>query len=124
MIDCCHRICLTPMRNEAWIVKQFLAASSLWATHIVVADQSSTDGTLQHLQNKPGVELVINDSPVFDEAYRQKILLQRARQIAGRRILIGLDADEALSSNLLASKQWAQLCDVEPGTVLRFRWVN
>jgi hypothetical protein len=122
--DRCVRICVTPTRNEAWIINQFLAAVKTWADHVIVADQGSTDGTLQQLQNTPGVEVVINDSPVFDEAHRQKILLERARQFEGRRILIALDADEVLSANCLESKEWKRIADAEPGTVLRFRWVN
>jgi hypothetical protein len=115
---------VTPTRNEAWIISHFLAAAKTWADHVVVADQGSTDGTWEALQNRPDVHPVINDNPVYDEAHRQRLLLHHARQIEGKRILIGLDADEALSSNLVHSKQWAQLCDAKPGTVLRFKWVN
>jgi hypothetical protein len=117
-------ICVTPTRNEAWIIKQFLAAARTWADHIIVADQGSTDGTLWRLQDTQGLETVINDSPVYNEAYRQKILLECARKFEGRRILIALDADEALSANCLESKEWKQIEDAEPGTILRFRWVN
>jgi len=117
-------ICLTPTRNEAWIIKQFLAAAKNWADHIVVADQGSTDGTFEELKSTPGVQVIINDSLVFDEAYRQSILLNCARQFEGKRILIGLDADEALSANCLESKDWERIEDAKPGTVLRFRWVN
>ena len=46
-------VCLTPTRNESWIIKQFVAAAELWASHIIVADQGSTDGTLQQLQSTP-----------------------------------------------------------------------
>ena len=38
--------------------------------------------------------------------------------------LLALDADEALSANCLESKEWKQIADAEPGTILRFRWVN
>lgn len=120
----CRRICITPVRNEAWIIDRFLSAAKNWADHVVVADQQSSDGTLELLQATPGAEVVINESPVFDEAHRQKILIERARQFEGRRILIGLDADEALSANCLESKEWKEIADAEPGTLLRFRWVN
>jgi hypothetical protein len=122
--DHCRRICVTPVRNEAWIIERFLAAAKTWADHVVVADQQSNDGTLELLQATPGAEVVINESPAFDEAHRQKILLERARQFEGRRVLIGLDADEALSANCRESKEWKQIADAEPGTILRFRWVN
>jgi hypothetical protein len=117
-------VCVTPTRNESWIIKQFVAAAELWASHIIVADQGSTDGTLQQLQSMPRVDVVINDSPVFDETHRQRILLERARQLEGRRILIGLDADEALSANCVETEDWHKMESAAPGTILRFRWVN
>jgi hypothetical protein len=122
--DASRRICVTPVRNEAWIIDRFLAAAKSWATDVIVADQGSTDGTLQRLQETPGVTAVINDSPVFDERHRQQLLLTHARQVPGKRILIGLDADEALSANFATSEEWRQLDSVQPGTILRFRWVN
>src|SRR5262249_14720638 len=116
-------ICVTPTRNEAWIIKQFLTAARTWADRIIVADQGSTDGTLEILGATPGVETVVNDS-AYDELQRQKLLISRAREIAGQRVLIALDADEALSANCLESPEWKRIRDAKPGTVLRFRWVN
>jgi hypothetical protein len=120
----CHRICLTPTRNESWIVDKFVAAAKTWAGHIIVADQKSDDGTLDILRNSVGVEIAINDSPTYDENHRQKLLLSRARRIPGKRILIGLDADEALSANAVSSRDWERIEQAKPGTILRFRWVN
>lgn len=120
----CQWISLTPTKNEAWIIRQFLAASQFWADRTIVADQGSTDGTVETLQRTAGVEVVINDSPVFDEAHRQNILINQARRKAGQRILIALDADEALSANCLNSPEWEQIARAQPGTILRFRWVN
>jgi len=119
-----RRICVTPVRNEAWIIDRFLAAARSWATDVIVADQGSTDGTLQRLQGTPGVTTVINDSPVFDEQHRQQLLLTHARRVPGRRVLIGLDADEALSANSVESSEWERIEKATPGTILRFRWVN
>jgi hypothetical protein len=120
----CHWMCLTPMRNESWIVKEFLAAARLWASQIVVADQGSTDGTLQQLQSAPDVSVVINDSPVFDEPHRQRLLINRARHFDGKRILLALDADEAVSSNCIDDPEWKRLSEAEPGTAIRLPWVN
>lgn len=119
-----HRICLTPMRNERWIVQPFVAAAKSWASHLIVADQRSTDGTLEHLRASQGVEVAINESPTYDESHRQRLLLSRARRHEGRRILLGLDADEALSANCLGSADWDKIAAAAPGTILRFRWVN
>lgn len=105
-------------------MKPFLAATKSWADKIVVADQGSTDGTLELARSTPGVEAVINDSSTFDEVHRQRLLLNTARRIPGKRILIALDADEALSANARQSREWDQIAEARPGTVLRFRWVN
>ena len=120
----CRRICVTPTRNEAWIINQFLAAAKTWADHVIVADQGSTDGTLQQLQSTPGIEVVTNDSPVYNEAHRQKLLFERSRQFDGKRILFGLDADETLSANSVQSPEWKRISEAKPGTILRFRWIN
>ena len=126
MINGCSFVCITPTRNEAWIIKPFLAAAKCWADHIVVADQLSTDETFAILSATPGVEAVANDQPQYDEGLRRELLLTRARRWknSGKRVLIGLDADEALSANCLGSKEWQKLEQAKPGTILRFRWVN
>jgi hypothetical protein len=119
-----RRICLTPVRNEAWIIKKFLAAVTSWADDVVIAEQGSADNTLALLQNATGVRIVINESPSYDEQHRQRLLIDRAREIGGRRILIALDADEALSANAMNAAEWQAIERAEPGTILRFRWVN
>ncbi len=124
MKETCQRVCLTPTRNESWVIKKFLAASKCWADRVIVADQGSTDGTLEQLQGTSGVEVVINDSPTFDELHRQRLLIEQARRFDSRRVLIALDADEALSSNCVQSKEWERVSQAEPGTLLRMRWVN
>jgi hypothetical protein len=117
-------ICVTPTKNEAWIINPFLAAAGCWADHTIVADQGSTDGTPDAVLKAPKAQLVRNESTVFDENHRQKLLLESARKIPGPRILIGLDADEALSANCRTSPDWARIAAAKPGTILRFRWAN
>ena len=36
-------VVLTPVRDQAWILASFLDAASLWADHIFIADQQSTE---------------------------------------------------------------------------------
>jgi Glycosyl transferase family 2 len=117
-------ICLTPVKNEAWILDRFLQAASLWADHIIVLDQLSTDGTPEIAGRYPKVTLVHNPSPVYNEVERQKLLLEAARQIPGPRLLITLDADEALTANFMTSPEWQTVLKAPIGTVIRFKWVN
>lgn len=117
-------ICVTPIKNEAWILERFLLCSSLWADHIIVADQSSDDNSREIACGFPKVTLIHNTSRCYDEGARQKLLLEAARRIPGRRIIIALDADEMLTANWTVSLEWAQVREAAPGTILTFKWVN
>jgi glycosyltransferase involved in cell wall biosynthesis len=117
-------ICLTPVKNEAWILDRFLKCASLWADKIIIADQNSSDGSREIAISYPKVTLIDNLSSSFNEPERQKILIEEARKIPGKRILIALDADEALTANFMDSSEWKTLLDAPTGTVFKFQWAN
>jgi len=117
-------ICLTPIKNEAWILHRFLKCASLWADHIIIADQTSTDESREIALSYPKVSLIDNTSSQYNEAERQKLLIEKARKITGQRLLIALDADEALTANFNSSPEWDTILDALPGTVINFQWVN
>ncbi|MDQ7041872.1 MAG: glycosyltransferase family 2 protein [Rhodothermus sp.] len=119
-------ICLTPVRNEAWILERFLQCASTWADYIVVADQQSTDGSREIARRFEKVVLVDNPYKAYDEGARQRLLIDTARglPVTGKRILIALDADEMLSANWMESEEWEQLLAAPAGTVLYFQWAN
>jgi hypothetical protein len=115
-------ICLTPVKNEAWILEPFLKAASLWADHIIIADQNSDDGSREIAQQFPKVTLIENRSSTFNEPERQKLLLEAARQIPGPRLLLALDADEFITANFQSSAEWQRMLAAAPGTVIGFHW--
>ncbi|MEH2413473.1 glycosyltransferase family 2 protein [Nostoc sp.] len=117
-------ICLTPVKNEAWILDRFLQSASLWADRIIVLDQMSTDGSPEIAKRYPKVTLLHNPSPIYNEVERQKMLLEEARRIPGPRLLIALDADEALTANFTTSPEWQTVLTAPIGTVIHFKWVN
>lgn len=117
-------ICVTPVRNEAWILERFLDAAEVWADHIIVADQGSTDDTREIAQGFGKVRLIENHGSAYDEGARQRLLLDAAREIPGRRLIVALDADEFLTANWKESGEWAQAQSDAEGTVFRFDWVN
>ncbi len=112
------------MKNEAWVLERFLQCASVWADHIIIADQCSEDGSREIALRSPKVTLVDNASPHYDEGERQRLLLEVARRIPGKRILIALDADEMLTANWHGSVEWQRVREAKPGTVLTFQWVN
>lgn len=115
-------VCVTPVRNEAWILDRFLRSTARWADHIVVADQASTDATREIAARHPKVVLVDNPTSGYDEGARQRLLLDAARRIPGPRLIVALDADEALGGAETA--EWAALRTAPPGTAFAFDWVN
>lgn len=115
-------ICLTPVKNEAWILERFLRCASTWADHIIIADQGSDDGSREIAESFPKVTLIDNDSQSFNEPERQKMLIEAARQIEGPKVLIALDADEFFHADFIGSDAWCDAISSPPGTVLQFKW--
>ena len=117
-------VCLTPVRNEAWILERFLTCASTWADRIIVADQGSDDGSRTIARAFPKVQLIDNGSRDLNEPDRQKLLVAAARQTPGRKLLIALDADEFFTSSFRTSAEWQLMLGAVPGTVMRFQLPN
>jgi len=117
-------ICVTPVKNEEWILERFLDCAAQWADHIIVLDQCSTDRSREIAGRHRRVRLIVDDDPCYDEARRQRTLIQAAREIEGPRLIMALDADEALSADTMSSAAWGAALRAQPGTVLRLRWAN
>jgi hypothetical protein len=115
-------ICLTPVKNEAWILSRFLTCASMWADHIIVADQNSDDGSIEIARSFPKVTLIQNSNREFNEPERQQLLIHAARTVPGRKLLIALDADEFVTANFAGSRDWELIMRAPPGTVINFQW--
>lgn len=114
-------VVITPVKNEAWILDRFLSTASHFADHIIIADQDSTDGSQEICKRYPKVILIRNNSQEFNEAGRQTLLLNTARElIPDHKILLALDADEIISANSFLSLAWQTMLKAKPGTVLCF----
>jgi len=117
-------ICLAPVRNEEWVLERFLKSAEKWADLIIIADQHSTDKSVDIARSHPKVKLIINESTQFNESARQKLLIDEARNYGSNNILVALDADELLSDNAISSSDWAMIKKAEAGTAFSFDFVN
>ncbi len=118
-------VVLTPIRNEEWILETFLRVTSQFADLIIIADQGSIDGSVSICSKFEKVHLVHNESSQYDEASRQRLLIETARELVpGERILLALDSDEILASNAFATDDWQAMLNAEPGTILIFEKPN
>jgi hypothetical protein len=114
-------ICLTPVKDEAWILERFLRCASVWADRIIIADQQSNDQSREIARRFPKVTLIENKSEAYNETDRQQLLINEARKIPGPKILMTLDADEFLTANFMTSPEWETILRSPPGTVVRFQ---
>ena len=117
-------IVLTPVRNEAWILHAFLKATSLWADHIIIADQMSTDGSRDIYPQYEKVIVVDNPRKEMHQAATRRLLFEETKKIEGDKILFTLDADEFLSGDFIHTHGWQTIMNSEPGDVFEFRWMN
>jgi len=118
-------VCLTPVRNEAWVLERFLRAASTWADAIIVLDQASDDGSVEIARRFPKVALSEYPHASYDDPIRRGMLVDLARAaVPGPRILVALDADEVIASDAWQHREMRDFLSAPPGTAARMRWVN
>lgn len=120
-------VALCPVKNEEWIIDNFIRTTKIWADHIIIADQNSDDKTVEICKRYDDVTVIRNDSKELDEHYRQSILIDEARKkfVGYKIIMVALDADELLSYDFAKSSEWKEfLGNAPPGSVLLARGVN
>jgi glycosyltransferase involved in cell wall biosynthesis len=114
-------VVITPVKNEAWILRRFLSVTSRFADRIIIADQNSDDNSAEICKNYEKVTLIPNKSERFNEAQRQTMLIQAARRLVTEsKIILALDADEILAADAVGSVGWQAMLKARPGTVLYF----
>ena len=118
------KIVLTPVRNEAWVLRAFLEATSLWADTIIIADQMSTDGSREIAESFQKVILVENTRKEMHQAATRKLLFDEAKKIEGEKVLFAIDADEFLSGDFVNTSDWEKIMLSKPGDCFCWRWMN
>lgn len=117
-------VVLTQVRNDAWVLRAFLEATSLWADYIIIADRMSTDGSREIAQDYPKVILIDNHRIEMDQSVTRRLLFDAARKIDGDKLLFTLDADEFLTGDFVNTDDWKKIMDSMPGDSFCWRWMN
>jgi hypothetical protein len=117
-------VCITPLRDERWILDRFLSCALLWADHVILGDNNSVESYDDILEKHDvtRVTVIKNDMELFNESLLRQPLLEEARKICGRKLFIFLDADEVLSSNILDSPELDTIISAPEGTVFTTNW--
>lgn len=118
-------ICLTPVKNGEWMIEKFIKCASLWADHIIISDQNSSDQTVKICEGFDNVKIIKNEVDIFDEVeMRQKLLDEARKTQCDKRIIIYLDSDELLSANFINSNEWETLKCQKEGTFFTAKLIN
>jgi len=117
-------ICITPFRDEQWMLHRFLSCALLWADMVILGDHNSTqpyeDILDQHDRSR--IRVVPVEMEGFNESALRNPLLQAAREIPGKKLLVFLDADEVLSANFLSSPELHTILTAAEGTYIYTDW--
>ena len=113
-----------PARNDAWILPKVLGAASLWADHIIVADENSWDNTEEVCRQFPKVQLLRFEPKEFNESHRRQVLLEAVREHGGQNLVFGLDSDEILSAEVLNQSVLREfVSQMRPGMSAKLQWI-
>jgi sulfur carrier protein ThiS len=117
-------ICLTPFRDEQWILDRFLSCALLWADMVILGDNNSSE-PYEHIlerHDRSRIRVVRVEMDGFNESAMRKPMLDAAREIPGKKLLVFPDTDEVLSANILNSPELHTLLSASPGTLMATNW--
>jgi hypothetical protein len=117
-------ICIVPVKNESWILGNFLTGARKFADHVIVGDHNSEDGSGTIAREFDSVRVVPLRDPSYDESIRRRVLIEEARKISKNALIISIDADEMLSANWSQSAEWSLMRASPPGTSFHFDWLE
>lgn len=109
-------IVITPIKNEAWILHEFLSAVSIYADHIIVSDHASTDNSILIAESFPKATVIKTKFERFAESERRDELLIAARQYGANNLILSIDADEFLTPELVTSEYLKRIKSKPIGT--------
>ena len=117
-------ITLIPIKNEDWILENTLKNISSFSDYIIVADQSSTDRTLEICKKFEKVRVIHNPYTGPSNMIRW-LLFDEARKIEGNNLIFCIDADEMISpKSIHAIQDIIEKKGLKPGVGFSFSWIQ
>lgn len=117
-------ITLIPVKNEGDILENTLINTGSFSDYIIIADQSSSDNTLNICKKFAKVK-VINNPNVGHSNMVRWLLLDEARKIDGDNLIFCIDADEIISPKSLTKiKEVIRIYSLKPGVAFSFHWLH
>lgn len=114
-------IVIAQIKNEERSLPRFLRTCETFADRIILLDQGSRDKSAKIASKFQKVKVFDNPDRHLNEANTIARMYELARsEVHGPKIILRLDADEALTANSPRIAEWETLRNAPPGTVLRF----
>ena len=114
-------VVVTPIRNDAWILEEFIKVTTHFADKIVILDQASYDNSRKICKRYEKVDYHYIEREEFSADKRRSFLINRARDLyPGKKLLMGVDVDEFIAGNALDSNDWKEIFNSEEGTMIAF----
>jgi len=117
------KIALMPVKNEAWIIQKTLFALTQFCDVIIVADQGSTDGTLDIVHRFEKVQVIENTEKYHSHRVRT-LLLNAARDFDGYNLIFNFDADEIPAATILDQNVFQEILSIPQGTSVILPWIQ
>lgn len=114
-------ITLVPVKNESWILRSSLNNFSSFSDHIIIADQNSSDSSLEIYREFSKVQVIQNNEEGHSNKVRW-ILLEEARKIPGNNLILCIDADEMISPQAVEYIK-SEIKD-ESAVAFQFNWIQ
>lgn len=105
-----------PVKNEEWVLRSTLKNFSTFADLIIIADQSSSDKTLDICKEFSKVKVIPNPFKGYTNEVRF-MLLDEARKEVGEKIIVCLDADEQITASFVTEMKEHILAKKDSKTV-------
>lgn len=117
-------VVLIPVKNEEWILECTLQNTAPHVDAILIADQNSTDKTLEICARFPNVRVVNNPHEGHSNKVRW-LLLDEARKLGSNNLIICIDADEMIApKGIEEMKNLAAEGKAIAGDVFNFKWIQ
>jgi glycosyltransferase involved in cell wall biosynthesis len=117
-------IVLIPAKNEEWILESTLRNTAPHVDLIIIADQNSTDKTVEICKKFPNVTVINNPNQGHSNRVRW-LLLDEARKHGDNNLIICIDADEMISPLAITEmKKMVSDDRAANGDVFEFKWIQ
>lgn len=119
-----------PVKNDAWFVREAISHAVLWADNVIVADESSSDGSVdiyRELEKKFSNLTIVYNRPKFDFTTPEprNYMLDIVRSFEGNNIIFEMHADEIMSAEILKPEIKQRLYEDLPiGSALMLPWTT